>query len=55
MCVPESALRYYEEQLEREYIANENGFDSYEEYLDALEDLKVNNAIKSRLEENLEL
>ena len=38
MCVPESALRYYEQELERAYIANEHGFDTYEEYIESLKD-----------------
>ncbi len=38
MCVPESALRFYEEELDRAYIAQEHGFETYEEYLDSLKD-----------------
>lgn len=38
MCVPECALRYYEEELERDYIARENGFDNYEDYYNSLQD-----------------
>ena len=38
MCVPESALRFYEEELDRAYIANEHGFETYEEYIDSLKD-----------------
>ena len=44
MCVPESALRYYEEELEREYIARENGFDNYEDYYNSLQDDAENRA-----------
>ena len=44
MCVPESALRYYEEELERDYIARENGFDNYEDYYNSLQDDAENRA-----------
>lgn len=38
MCVPESALRYYEDELEKEYEAREHGFNSYEDYYNSMQD-----------------
>ena len=38
MCVPESALRYYEDELEKEYEAQLNGYDSYEDYYNSMQD-----------------
>lgn len=38
MCVPESALRFYELELDRAYEAQEHGFDTYEEYIESLKD-----------------
>lgn len=38
MCVPESALRYYEDELEKEYEAREHGYDSYEDYYNSMQD-----------------
>lgn len=51
MCVPESALRYYEEELERDYIARENGFDNYEDYYNSLQDDMENRAYDSYKDE----
>lgn len=33
---------WYEEQLDREYEAQQAGYDSYEEYYDAMQDYKEN-------------
>ena len=38
MCVPESALYYYEKQLEQAEEAFEHGFETYEDYIDSLKD-----------------
>lgn len=44
MCVPESALRYYELELEQAFEADEAGFDSWDEYQDFLADKAMNDA-----------
>ena len=44
MCVPESALRYYELELEQAAIAADNGFETWEEYQEALKADKENYA-----------
>lgn len=38
MCVPESALRFYEERLEKEAEAYALGFDNLEDYYNYLAD-----------------
>lgn len=53
MCVPESALRFYEEQLEREAIAQEHGFDSWEQYIDDLAETEANNEYKRMVEDDI--
>ena len=53
MCVPESALRYYEEQLERAQIAYEHGFDSWEQYVDDLAETEANNEYKRMVEDDI--
>lgn len=51
MCVPESALRYYEDELEKEYEAQLNGYDSYEDYYNAMQDDIENAAYDSYKDE----
>ena len=53
MCVPESALYYYELELEQEYEAHEHGYDSYEEYYEAMQDDKGNRDYDSWKDEQL--
>jgi hypothetical protein len=50
MCVPESALYFYEKRLENEDKAYKAGFDSYEEYLDAIKD-RIENESYDRLKD----
>lgn len=38
MCGYDNGLSWYELDLERQYIAEQNGYDSYEEYLEAMQD-----------------
>lgn len=44
MCVPESALRHYYAELDREYIARMNGYDDPDEYDMARQDDIENDA-----------
>lgn len=53
MCVPESALRFYEEQLDRAYIAQQHGFETWEEYVNDLEEYEANMAYKRMVEDEI--
>lgn len=43
---PDEALYWYELDLERDYKAQQAGFNSWEEYLQDIEDTKANDAIE---------